>query len=60
MQGAWHELADNLSRQLTLAEETTKTIDLLVRLASLRETELGETAAAVDTYRQVLERDPAQ
>ncbi|MCC6747689.1 MAG: tetratricopeptide repeat protein [Deltaproteobacteria bacterium] len=57
VQGTWHELADNLSRQLALAEDRQETIDLLVRLASLRETELGETAAAVDTYRQVLERD---
>jgi tetratricopeptide (TPR) repeat protein len=59
VQGAWHELADNLSRQLSLAEETSTTIDLSLRLASLRETELSETAAAVDTYRQVLELEPS-
>jgi tetratricopeptide (TPR) repeat protein len=34
------------------------TVDLFVRFARLRETELAETAAAVDTYRQVLELDP--
>ena len=57
VQGAWHELADNLSRQLSLATEASETIDLSLRLAHLRETELSETAAAVDTYRQVLELD---
>lgn len=57
-QSAWHELADNLTRQLALAEESYEKVDFLVRLARLRETELGELAAAVDTYRQVLELDP--
>ena len=55
-QSAWHELADNLSRQLELAEGA-EAVELLVRLARLRETELEEIAAAVDTYRQVLERE---
>ena len=58
-QGSWDELADNLSRQLSLATEASETIDLSLRLAHLRETELSEMAAAVDTYRQVLELDPA-
>ncbi|MCA9664794.1 MAG: tetratricopeptide repeat protein, partial [Myxococcales bacterium] len=58
VQGAWHELADNLTRQLALADESTDSIELLVRVARLRETELNELAAAVDTYRQVLEQDP--
>ena len=38
VQGSWHELADNLSRQLTLVDDPAATIDLLVRLAHLRET----------------------
>ncbi len=53
----WHELADNLTRQLQLTDDRSETIELLVRLASLRETEIGEVAAAVDTYRQVLDLD---
>ncbi|MFH1130436.1 MAG: tetratricopeptide repeat protein, partial [Pseudomonadota bacterium] len=57
LQGSWHELADNLSRQLTMSESPDEGIELLVRLANLRETELSETAAAVDTYREVLGRD---
>jgi len=56
-QKKWHELADNLTRQLQLTDEQNETITLLVRLAALRERELGEVAAAVDTYRQVLDLD---
>jgi tetratricopeptide (TPR) repeat protein len=53
--GAWRDLGDNISRQLALVEESNDQVALLVRLAQLRETHLGETAAAVETYRQVLE-----
>jgi golgin subfamily B member 1 len=57
--GAWRDLGDNISRQLTLLADTDgghhDQVGLLVRLAQLRETHLGETAAAVETYRQVLE-----
>ena len=53
--GAWRDLGDNISRQLTLVESPHDQVALLVRLAQLRETHLGETAAAVETYRQVLE-----
>jgi golgin subfamily B member 1 len=53
--GAWRDLGDNISRQLTLIESPNDQVTLLVRLAQLRETHLGETAAAVETYRQVLE-----
>src|SRR5262249_4206428 len=55
---AWHELADNLSRQLSLTEDKGETIELLVRLADLREKQLGEVAASIDTYRQGLELHP--
>ena len=54
---AWRDLADNLVRQLALTEEQGENVALLVRLAALRETQLGEVAAAVDTYRQVLDID---
>ena len=53
--GAWRDLGDNISRQLTLVEQPHEQVALLVRLAQLRDTHLGETAAAVETYRQVLE-----
>ncbi|MBC7975271.1 MAG: tetratricopeptide repeat protein, partial [Myxococcales bacterium] len=55
--GAWRDLGDNVSRQLTLVADSGphEQVALLVRLAQLRETHLGETAAAVETYRQVLD-----
>ena len=55
----WYELGDNLVRQLSLCEHNGERVQLLVRLAQLRESQLGETAAAVETYRQVLEIDGA-
>ncbi|MDB4953107.1 MAG: Tetratricopeptide 2 repeat protein, partial [Myxococcales bacterium] len=54
---AWRDLGDNISRQLTLVEQPYEQVALLVRLAQLRETHLNETAAAVETYRQVLEHE---
>lgn len=55
--GHWQDLADNLTRQLTLVDEDRDRVPLLNRLASLRETHLREPAAAIETYRQVLEID---
>ncbi|HKE19803.1 MAG TPA: tetratricopeptide repeat protein, partial [Kofleriaceae bacterium] len=54
----YQDLGDNLVRQLSLAERSDERVGLLTRLAELRETQLGETAAAIETYRQVLELDP--
>ena len=54
---AWRDLGDNISRQLTLVEDVGQQVTLLVRLAQLRETHLGEVAAAVETYRQVLDHE---
>ncbi len=54
----WQELGDNLSRQLTLCDNNAERINLMVRLAQLRQAKLGETAAAVETYRAVLDLEP--
>ncbi|MEZ4362322.1 MAG: tetratricopeptide repeat protein [Kofleriaceae bacterium] len=54
----WHDLSDNLSRQLTLVEDDREHVVLLLRLARLRETHLEEPGAAVETYRQVLDLEP--
>jgi tetratricopeptide (TPR) repeat protein len=54
----WQDLGDTLVRQLSLAERRDERVALLTRLAALRENQLGETAAAIETYRQVLELDP--
>ncbi len=58
-QKMWTDLSENLQRQLVLTQEQVDTVPILVRLAALRESELSELAAAVDTYRQVLEIDAA-
>ena len=55
----WQDLGDNLTRQLTLVEHDTERVDLLVRLAQVRETHLKELSAAIETYRQVLEIEPS-
>jgi tetratricopeptide (TPR) repeat protein len=55
----WQDLGDNLVRQLALVSgDPDEEVRLLTRLAELREKQLKEVAAAVDTYRQVLERRP--
>ena len=54
----WAELSENLSRQLELTQDNAHTIELLLRLAALRERQLNEIEAAVETYRRVLELDP--
>ncbi len=54
----WRELADNLVRQLELVgEDHQARIDLLNRLAGLRMEHLDEVAAAVETYRQIIDLD---
>ena len=68
----WHELADVLTKQLELlsvgellsedpldsGDTHAEQVDLLNRLGALRETELAEVAAAVDTYQRVLSIAP--
>jgi len=56
-QKLWTDLSENLQRQLVLTQDQGETIQLLNRLAALREKELNEVAAAVDTYRQALDLD---
>ena len=56
-QKLWNDLSENLQRQLVLTQEPSETVQLLVRLAALREKELGDIGLSVDTYRQVYEHD---
>jgi tetratricopeptide (TPR) repeat protein len=58
-QRMWNELAENLETRLGLAETEEDQIALMLRLASLRETEMGMPDVAIEGYRQVLERDSA-
>ncbi len=57
-QNRHHELAENIEAQLRLADDEEAEIALMLRLSVLQETELGQVESAIETYRQVLERDP--
>jgi tetratricopeptide (TPR) repeat protein len=53
----WAELAENLEVQLGLADTEDGQLRLMLRLAALREREMGQVEAAIEGYRQVLDRD---
>lgn len=55
----WSDLADNIGRQLTIADEPEEQTALMLRLATLRETRMGAVDAAIEIYQEVLERDPS-
>lgn len=57
-QGKWEELAENLETQLGLADTEEAQGELMLRLAALRESRMGQVGEAIEGYRQVLERDP--
>ncbi len=57
-QSMWDELADNLEAQLRLATDEAEQIQLMLRLAALRESRMNQIETAIDIYRQVLEREP--
>ena len=56
--GRWSELADNVGRQLSLAEDEDRRTQLMFKLADLRETRMNQVDAAIEMYREILERDP--
>jgi tetratricopeptide (TPR) repeat protein len=53
------DLADNLQRQLELATQLDDQVVLLWRLGQLRERQLGDLSSAIETYRRLLESEPA-
>ena len=57
-QKSWANLADNLEAQLTLADEESAQLALMLRLADLREQEMDQVDVAIEGYRQILDRDP--
>jgi tetratricopeptide (TPR) repeat protein len=57
-QRMWGELAENLEAQLALAATDEAQLALMLRLAALREREMGLVDVAIEGYRQVLEREP--
>jgi tetratricopeptide (TPR) repeat protein len=56
-QQAWPELAENVERHVSLTEDTHEQIHLMLRLAELKEKRLNAVEAAIETYREVLDRD---
>ncbi|MDP9000178.1 MAG: tetratricopeptide repeat protein, partial [Myxococcota bacterium] len=54
----WGELSDNLDAQLALAATDEEQITLMLRVAALREENMGLVDVAIEGYRQVLERAP--
>ena len=59
-QSMWAELADNLSRRLTLVETDDERASLMLRLAALRETKMGAVENAIEIYHEILEANPGQ
>ncbi|MCB9708426.1 MAG: tetratricopeptide repeat protein [Myxococcales bacterium] len=57
-QEAWPDLAENIERHVMLADSAQEQIELMLRLANLRVTRLNAVEQAIDTYREVLDRDP--
>ncbi len=55
----WPALAETLRAELALAEDEPSRLALVLRLASLAETRLGDVAGAIEGYRQVLESEPS-
>jgi tetratricopeptide (TPR) repeat protein len=58
-QGSWVDLAENLETRLTLAETEAEQLELMLRLAELREQYMRDAQLAIEGYRQVLDRDPS-
>ncbi len=55
--GMWTELADNLTKQLELAQDPEAQGELLRRLAAVQHEKLHETTLAIETWRRALELD---
>ncbi len=58
-QELWSDLADNIGRQLTIADDPEEQTRLMLRLAALREARMGAVEAAIEIHRDVLGRDPS-
>ncbi|HOU93946.1 MAG TPA: tetratricopeptide repeat protein, partial [Polyangiaceae bacterium] len=57
-QRSWRELAENLEVRMGLADTEAQQLELMLRLAALREQEMNEVELAIEGYRQVLEQEP--
>jgi tetratricopeptide (TPR) repeat protein len=57
-QEMWSDLAENLEAQLALATSDETQLALMLRLAALRESQMGLVDVAIEGYRLVLDRSP--
>jgi tetratricopeptide (TPR) repeat protein len=53
----WNDLADNLQTRLDLASDPSEQSQLMLRIAALRESRMGQTDVAIEAYREILQRD---
>ncbi len=53
----WADLTENLESQILGEADPAVQVQLMLRLARLQQVELGNAKAAIEGYRQVLERD---
>ncbi|MDH5674143.1 MAG: tetratricopeptide repeat protein [Myxococcales bacterium] len=58
-QQMWSELAENVNRQLSLAEDEATRLQLMLRMGDIREARMGAVDEAISIYQEVLDRDPA-
>lgn len=53
----WADLSENLESQILGEADPEQQVELMLRLAQLRQTEMNDSAAAIEGYKMVLERD---
>lgn len=58
-QAMWSELADNVRRQLSLIDDAQQQVALMIKLGELHEKRMEAVEAAIEIYRDVLDRDPS-
>ncbi len=56
-QELWEDLAENLELQMNLADSDESQIQMMLRLAGLREQKMDQVDGAIEGYRQILERE---
>lgn len=54
----WADLSENLESQIIGESDASHQVQLMLRLARLRQTEMSDAAAAIEGYKLVLEREP--
>ena len=58
VQGAWLDQVQVLSRRAAICEEPDEAINLKKRVGYVQEANLGDNAAAIETYKDILAQEP--